>query len=158
MAGETGKDGRSVACDNGTLLDTKTNLMWASKDKGSDIHWNANGCCENCRGGGYADWRTPTQDELSEWHDVGKNYGSECGNDVHFAGLIRLACGRAWVSEAGGSEAASPYFSFGGRVRYLQSLDSASGLSRRALGNRLLDDPFWAADQDHDLLGDRRIY
>lgn len=34
MAGEKAKDGRFIAYDNGTVLDTKTNLMWASKDNG----------------------------------------------------------------------------------------------------------------------------
>ena len=36
-AGETGRDGRFIAYDNGKVLDTKTNLMWAAKDNGSDI-------------------------------------------------------------------------------------------------------------------------
>jgi hypothetical protein len=62
-ASEIGRDGRFIAYDNGTVLDTKTNLMWAAKDNGSDINWsNAKSYCENYRGGGYKDWRMPTQD------------------------------------------------------------------------------------------------
>ncbi len=32
-------DGRFVAYANGTVKDTKTGLMWASKDNGKDINW-----------------------------------------------------------------------------------------------------------------------
>jgi uncharacterized caspase-like protein len=60
------KNGRFIAYYNGTVLDTKTNLMWASKDNGSQINWaNAKSYCENYRGGGYTDWRMPTQYELA---------------------------------------------------------------------------------------------
>ena len=40
--GEKGRDGRFVAYDNGTVLDTSTNLMWASKDNGNNINWAVN--------------------------------------------------------------------------------------------------------------------
>ena len=36
---EIGRDGRFIAYNNGTVLDTRTNLMWAAKDNGSDINW-----------------------------------------------------------------------------------------------------------------------
>jgi len=35
---ETGRDGRFIAYSNGTVLDTRTNLMWAAKDNGSNIN------------------------------------------------------------------------------------------------------------------------
>jgi uncharacterized caspase-like protein len=64
-ANDLRKDGRFIAYDNGTVLDTSTNLMWATKDNGSDINWvNAVRYCETYRGGGYTDWRMPTKDEL----------------------------------------------------------------------------------------------
>ena len=64
VAKEIGRD-RFIAYDNGTVLDTKTNLMWAAKDNSYDISWHgAKSYCENYRGGGYSDWRMPTQDEL----------------------------------------------------------------------------------------------
>ena len=63
---EISRDGRFIAYDNGTVLDTKTNLMWAAKDNGSDINWdNAISYCENYQGGGYTDWRMPARDELA---------------------------------------------------------------------------------------------
>ena len=38
-AGEVGRDGRFIAYDNDTVLDTKTELMWAARDNGSEINW-----------------------------------------------------------------------------------------------------------------------
>ena len=109
-------DGRFTAYYNNTVLDTKTNLMWASKDKGSNINWaNARSYCENYRGGGYSDWRMPTQDELAGLYDAGKTYMSDCGDDVHLTDLIRLTCTLAWASEKRGSEAAYFGFYYGGR-------------------------------------------
>ena len=94
------RDGRYIAYDNGTVLDTWTNLMWAAHDNGSDINWNnAKSYCENYRGGGYTDWRMPTQDELAGLYDAGKTYTTTpaCGADVHLTELIRLTC--SWASE-----------------------------------------------------------
>ncbi|HAJ25808.1 MAG TPA: hypothetical protein DCG53_00930 [Syntrophus sp. (in: bacteria)] len=79
LAGEIARDGRFIAYDNGTVLDTKTNLMWAAKDNGSDINWaNAKSYCENYSGGGYTDWRMPTKDELSGLYDANKSLPSAC--------------------------------------------------------------------------------
>jgi len=112
-----GRDGRFIAYDNGTVLDTRTNLMWAAKDNGSDINWaNAKSYCENYRGGGYSDWRMPTQDELAGLYDAGKTYKPNCGYDVHLTELIRLSCTWAWASETRGSDAA--LFSFRTGHRY----------------------------------------
>ncbi|TRZ78106.1 MAG: DUF1566 domain-containing protein [Deltaproteobacteria bacterium] len=104
-------DDRFIAKGSGTVLDTKTGLMWAAKDKGSDINWaNAKSYCENYRGGGYTDWRMPTQDELAGLYDVDKTYKSDCGYNVHLTEFIRLTCTWVWASETRGSGAA--YFNF----------------------------------------------
>lgn len=114
--GETGRDGRFVANNDGTVLDTRTNLMWAAKDNGSNINLaNAKSYCENYRGGGYSDWRMPTYDELVGLYDKGKTYKSDCGYDVHLTELIRLTCYALWASETHGSEASPFNFSSGGR-------------------------------------------
>jgi hypothetical protein len=58
--------GRFIAYDNGTVLDTRSNLMWAAKDNGSKVTWqDAKSYCANYRGGGYTDWRMPTLDEFA---------------------------------------------------------------------------------------------
>jgi hypothetical protein len=121
---EIGRDGRFIAYNNGTVSDTRTNLMWAAKDNGSDIRWaNAKSYCENYRGGGYSDWRVPTQDELAGLYDAGKTYKSDCGYVVHLTELIRLSCTWAWASETRGSDAAGFLFLDGTRYWLRQSLD-----------------------------------
>jgi uncharacterized caspase-like protein len=129
-AGEIGRDGRFIAYSNGTVLDTKTNLMWASKDNGSSINWaNAKSYCENYGGGGYSDWRMPTQDELAGLYDRGTGYRPDCApddaaNKVHLTNLITLSCWVGWASERRDSAAA--YFNFGDNLRwwYPQSFDA----------------------------------
>jgi len=112
---ETGRDGRFIAYDNGTVLDTRTKLMWAAKDNGANINWqDAKTYCRNYRGGGYTDWRMPTQDELAELYDekmINTNPPAEgCGGDYHLTNLIHLTCCCPWASETRGSMAA--YFGF----------------------------------------------
>lgn len=101
FAEETARDGRFIAYDNGTVLDTKTDLIWAGQDNGSDVTWTkAKAYCENYRGGGYTDWRMPTQDELAGLSDKSNVYKSaRYGYDVHLTKLIRLTCGFVWASE-----------------------------------------------------------
>ena len=118
-------DDRFLAYDDGTVLDMQTNLMWASKDNGNDINWvNAKSYCENYRGGGYTDWRMPTQDELAGLYYAGKTYKSDCGHYAHLTELIRLTCTVPWASDTRGSDAASFYFSLGTRSWHAQSIDN----------------------------------
>lgn len=129
-ARETGRDGRFIAYDNGTVLDTSTNLMWAAKDNGNDINWtNAKPYCENYRGGGYTDWRMPTEVELAGLYDAGKTYKSDCGYNAHLTELIHLTCFAPWASEKRGSVVVIFDFDRGRRYLAHQSLDG----NRRAL-------------------------
>jgi hypothetical protein len=112
--GETGKDGHFIAYENGTVLDTKTNLMWAAKDNGSDIKWEEiSSYCKNYRGGGYTDWRIPTQDELSGLYDESTGYRFEGGQNVHLTKLIILTSAWLWASETRDGLAAGLNFSIG---------------------------------------------
>jgi tetratricopeptide (TPR) repeat protein len=102
------KDGRFIAYVDGTVLDTRTNLMWAAKDNEKGISWeDANNYCENYRGGGYTDWRMPTQDEIGGLCNTGKAYQSECRGplggtwNIHTTELIRLTCHLSWTSKLG---------------------------------------------------------
>jgi len=98
---ETARDGRFIAYDNGTVLDTQTNLMWAAKDNGNDINWNnAKSYCGNYREGGYTDWRLPTQDELAGLYDSSKSYtATQLGHKVHLTELIKLSTCCPWTSQ-----------------------------------------------------------
>jgi len=114
---EIGNDGRFVAYDDETVLDKESGFMWAAMDNGENIEWQgAKSYCENYRGGGYTDWRLPTQDELAGLYDRSKTYKSACGNRVHLTELIRLTCYWVWASETRGSIAARLYFGDGGRI------------------------------------------
>ncbi len=102
------RDGRSVAYDNGTVIDTKTGLMWAAKDNGEDINWNdAKRYCENYRGGGYTNWRMPTYNELAGLYDKNRSgYAPECSDGswkVHITKLIHITCCCPWASDIGQS-------------------------------------------------------
>jgi len=126
-AKEIGRDVHFIAYDDGTVLDTRTNLMWAAKDNGSNINWaDAKPYCENYRAGGYTDWRMPTQDELAKLYDAGKTSKNPptggCSGEYHITELIHLTCCCPWAFETRGSGAA--YFIFSGK-RYWgrQSLD-----------------------------------
>ena len=127
-------DGRFIAYDNGTVLDTKTGLMWAAKDNGSNIDWaDAKSYCENYRGGGYTDWRMPTQDELAGLYDPNKTnrYGYHVITD-----LIEITNYWAWSSEIRGSEAVAFRFRyvFGiGKAGYHRWFLQKYGFFQRAL-------------------------
>jgi hypothetical protein len=118
-AEEKTRDGRFIAYDNGTVLDTKTKLMWAAKDNGSDIKWqDAKFYCENYRGGDYKDWRMPTLDELEGLYDASKSRPAACygSNSIHVVTeLIDITCFCPWASETSNSEAA--IFDFGPGIR-----------------------------------------
>lgn len=109
---EIGADSRFIAYDNGTVLDTHNNLMWAAKDNGGDINWaNARNYCKNYRGGGYTDWRMPTSYELMNLYDSRKSYrATQRDYDVHLTEFIKLSACCPWTSEMRDSDA--KYFHF----------------------------------------------
>ena len=125
-----GNDDQFTSYEDGTVLDTRTGLMWAAKDNGSNINWaNAKSYCENYRDGGYSGWRMPTQDELAGLYDAAQTYKSDCGYDVHLTELIRLSCYWAWASAIRGSDAAlfdfrngAPYWSRQSSGTYYRAL------------------------------------
>jgi len=127
-AGDKAGDGRFIAHDNGTVLDTKTNLMWAAKDNEYDIYWDdAKSYCENYRGGGYKDWRMPTKDELAGLYD-----GSVNGhNGYHLTALITITACCPFASEFRGAGGDVARFNFNtGKLFWYHS--------QSALGERVL--------------------
>ncbi len=139
---EIGRDGQFVAYERGVVIDTSTGLVWASKDNGENINWNdAKRYCENYRGGGYTDWRMPTQDELAELYEPNtKNTNpsmGRCKGDYRINKLFHITCCCPWASETRGSEAAFLHFGYGTRYWY----DPSNSIDSRALpvrgGNRI---------------------
>ena len=98
--GEIARDGRFIAYANGTILDTKTNLMWAAKDNGKGLlEHDGKDYIENYRGGGYTDWRMPTMDELETIYDG----DMENKHGYYVTKLIDITGERIWGSEGWGN-------------------------------------------------------
>lgn len=128
-AREVARDGPFIAYEDGTVLDTRTNLMWAARDNGSDINWSdAERYCESYRGGGYADWRMPTLEELTGLYDRSRSYKPDRKQyDVYLTSLIELSSAWVWASGIRGSDGAGVFFGYGGRSCLPQSLDCEVG-------------------------------
>ncbi len=113
-----GREGRFIAGDKGIVLDTKTGLMWASKDNGQDITWNdAKKYCDDYRSGSYQDWRMPKIDELMTLYNTGsEGYAQKCCKTcakVRITRLINLTCFSPWSSGKGKKGAAYLRFTNG---------------------------------------------
>jgi hypothetical protein len=55
---------RFVDNGDGTVTDTKLNLMWQKGDNGKEVSFEeAENYCKSLRLGGYSDWRLPNPDE-----------------------------------------------------------------------------------------------
>jgi uncharacterized caspase-like protein len=118
---KTGGDERFIANSDGTVLDTKTNLMWAARDNGNNINWqDAKSYCENFRGGSYTDWRLPTKEELAGLFDPAITNTNPptwgCSGNYHLTNRISLTCCCAWAYEIIGSDVAPTHINFGGRT------------------------------------------
>jgi hypothetical protein len=98
-------------------------LVWANKDNGRNVTWQeAKEYCENYRGGGYTDWRMPTQDELAGLYDMNKSYqAKQQSYDVHLTELIELTTCCAWASDTRISLGALFYFDNGCRFWFVKS-------------------------------------
>lgn len=93
-----------------TVMDTRTGLMWASRDNGDDINWHeAEAYCRAFNGGGYNDWRMPTQKELATLFDL--EAGGESG--YYIAGNIDITGCCIWASDKSGAKVASFDFDYG---------------------------------------------
>ncbi|MGO9337783.1 MAG: ankyrin repeat domain-containing protein [Terracidiphilus sp.] len=107
---EIGKDGQFIAYDDGTVLDTKTNLMWTARDNGAALSWpGAKSYAGSYHVGGYTDWRLPVLSELAGLYDKAKTFKTRCASavdelgqaadEVHLTELIHLSCTRQWTAQ-----------------------------------------------------------
>ncbi len=114
-AKEIKREGRFIAHDDGTLLDTKTSLMWAAKDNGYNIDWpEAKKYCESFRLGGFTDWRMPTIKELETLYDSSSTgFKTQCSGYPTYVKTFfneRLSCPWLWASDYDGSNHAETGF------------------------------------------------
>jgi hypothetical protein len=96
-----GADNRFVDNGDGTVTDTRTDLMWARTDNMGHIDWhNAKLYCDNIILSKHNDWRMPTIEELMTLFDnFQEDHETICGHHVKSAPQIELSCGFVWSSE-----------------------------------------------------------
>ncbi|MGD0831462.1 MAG: ankyrin repeat domain-containing protein [Terracidiphilus sp.] len=106
----TGTEGDFTAYDDATVLDTKTKLMWMSRDNGNAVSWpDAKKFAANSKDAGYSDWRLPTPDEIAVLYDKSKSRKTYCASavdelgaaadDIHTLDSFHLTCTRVWTSQ-----------------------------------------------------------
>ncbi len=84
------------------VTDIDTNLMWAARDNGQNITWQeAVDYCEQYSGGGYNDWRMPTQVELAALFLSGIKKNGE---------FISVSGERIWAQETDDSKGGFCHF------------------------------------------------
>ena len=92
---------------DGTVTDSKLNLMWSKTDNQGDINWIqadkwVRFTFPDTIPKRYENWRLPTLAELQSLLLVDKNakgYETECGQWVKAVADIKLSCGWVWTSE-----------------------------------------------------------
>ena len=104
--------GRFQIVDDSLILDSQSGLMWASKDNGSDIDWDAaQEYCQQFTGGGYSDWRLPSLEELATLYT--KDRKNQDG--YHIIDPITLTACCVWSSDTSMGGASSFSFASGSR-------------------------------------------
>lgn len=103
---------------NRIILDTQTNLMWASWDNGVDISWyRAKRYCDNFQGGEYTGWRIPGINELKELYRA------------DYKGIVTITDCCVWAAKTNGRSA--PYFNFNSGIS--KSTSESFGTNKRSL-------------------------
>jgi hypothetical protein len=87
---------RLAEVGNGTVIDTRMNLMWAAKVNGPVAHSTALNLASHCRLGSYEDWRLPRPEELQHFLTGG---GRDLGGGMYRDEGGRMAVA-LWSSEA----------------------------------------------------------
>lgn len=102
-------NGRFIGPGDGTLLDTRHNLMWASSDNLEDINYEqAKAYVAAFNAGGFNDWRLPTVDDLMTLYRSGPGY-QQVNNRQHMVDVTKfllLTSCCPWTSEEKDGEVA----------------------------------------------------
>jgi hypothetical protein len=108
VLGASAADAQDRFIDNGdgTVTDTKLDLMWAQEDNKADIYWQEapswiKNIFENQIGPRYDNWRLPTLSELKSLYLESPNYNgyrSQCGHYVRMVPEIKISCILVWSS------------------------------------------------------------
>lgn len=88
--------------DQVTVIDSKTELMWAAADNRQNLSWQeAVDFCESYSAGGYEDWRMPRRAELSALFAAGIRTDGE---------MISISGERIWAREDDDTKGAFCHF------------------------------------------------
>lgn len=98
---------RFIDNDDGTITDTRLNVMWSKTDNQGNINWRqaqqwVKFTFPYTLPISYDNWRLPTLDELKTLYDRDANYEgyeTDCGQRVKIASVFELTCGWIWASE-----------------------------------------------------------
>jgi hypothetical protein len=138
---ETGKDGALTLFDDGTILDTRTKLMWMSRDNSVGLSWpDVKKYVQDYHGANYTDWRLPTPAELAALYDKAKTHRTFCAaavdelgavaDDVHLPDAFHLSGVRVWSSQAVGEKATLFDFHAGSKATRPQAKEFVDTASR----------------------------
>jgi hypothetical protein len=115
---ETGHEGDLTSYNDGTVIDTKSKLMWMGRDNGNALSWpDAKKYAQDAHEAGYSDWRLPALTEIEALYDKEKTRKTHCqsavddlgaaADDVHLTQMIHLSCVRVWTSQERSDKAGS---------------------------------------------------
>ena len=99
---------------NGTILDTRTRLMWMKRDywqmEKKWVNWyTANGFAQkmnNKKFAGYSDWRLPTSEEAEALYDARRRNVDKDGDKIFIDRIFPKGAGwGTWTSEDKGAKA-----------------------------------------------------
>jgi len=102
------KGGRYIDNGNGTITDTKMNLMWTKKDSyvdlGKCLSWNdSKEYVRNLKTGNYNDWRLPTMKDMKTIFEKSKSgnmaFINSIKTPIHLDSIFADGAGLFWSSE-----------------------------------------------------------
>ncbi len=102
-------DGRFIDNKDGTILDTKTNLIWTRTDSFAELgkckNWNdSKEYVKELSTAGYTDWRMPTAEELKSLFNFSKWNKDYAGGTIHIDPIFPSGgAWRLWASDKAGS-------------------------------------------------------
>jgi hypothetical protein len=100
-----------VVPDGAVFTDPATQLTWSAKDSHDIATWDEAGqYAKDFKGGGFSDWRLPTEQELKGLYNSAKTTILKGGKKIHAIDGVTLTGNMCWTSEASGAKA--NYFDF----------------------------------------------
>jgi hypothetical protein len=103
-----------VIPDDATFTGSDAKLMWAAKDNHAETSWEAAiQYAKDYRGGGYSDWRLPSDKELLTLFDRKNTIKLPDNYEIHVADQISLTGHMCWTNKEKGDKAEYIDFSNG---------------------------------------------